>query len=127
EVFSAGSLILMADTAVLAAHDPNRFAPIFVLAPARSYTSCIITMLGQHPDLVDFPELKLFSLPDDRRTGDVAAKLLDRARCNAPQSGSGARPGGIHFLQQTARLGGSCTRGAARAIALGGCRCSSMF
>ena len=42
-------------------HDPNRFAPIFVLAPARSYTSVISTMLGQHPDLAALPELKLFS------------------------------------------------------------------
>jgi hypothetical protein len=43
------------------ARDANRFAPIFVLAPARSYTSVISTMLGQHPDLVGLPELKLFS------------------------------------------------------------------
>lgn len=41
--------------------DPNRFEPIFVLAPARSYTSVISMMLGQHPALVGLPELKLFS------------------------------------------------------------------
>ena len=40
--------------------DPHRFAPLFVLAPARSYTSVIATMIGQHPDLAGLPELKLF-------------------------------------------------------------------
>jgi len=43
------------------ARDPNRFAPIFVLAPARSYTSVVSMMLGQHPALVGLPELKLFA------------------------------------------------------------------
>jgi len=32
-----------------------------VLAPARSYTSVVATMVGQHPDLAGLPELKLFS------------------------------------------------------------------
>jgi hypothetical protein len=40
---------------------PDRFEPIFVLAPARSFTSVIATMVGQHPDLAGLPELKLFS------------------------------------------------------------------
>jgi hypothetical protein len=40
--------------------DPVRFAPIFVLATARSYSSVVTTMIGQHPDLVGLPELKLF-------------------------------------------------------------------
>ena len=39
---------------------PRRFAPLFVLAPARSYTSVIATMIGQHPQLAGLPELKLF-------------------------------------------------------------------
>lgn len=43
--------------------EPNRFAPIFVLAPARSHTSVITTMVGRHPDLADVPELKLFAYP----------------------------------------------------------------
>jgi sulfotransferase family protein len=42
---------------------PDRFEPVFVLAPARSYTSVIATMVGQHPDLGGLPELKLFSYP----------------------------------------------------------------
>jgi hypothetical protein len=33
---------------------------LFVLAPARSYSSVIVTMIGQHPQLVGLPELKLF-------------------------------------------------------------------
>ena len=62
--------------------DNAQFAPIFVLATARSYSSVISTMLGQHPQLFGFPELKLFaystlgeleaSLPSVRRTTDVA-------------------------------------------------------
>src|ERR1700722_9441015 len=41
--------------------DPRQFAPLFVLAPARSYTSVIATMIGQHPQLAGLPELKLFA------------------------------------------------------------------
>ena len=55
-----------------AARDPNRFAPLFVLAPARSYSSVISTMLGQHPDLAGLPELKLFACPT---VGDMEASL----------------------------------------------------
>lgn len=39
---------------------PERFAPVFILAPARSYSSVISTMIGQHPQLAGLPELKLF-------------------------------------------------------------------
>lgn len=37
-----------------------RFAPVFVLAPARSHSSVVATMIGQHPQLFGFPELSLF-------------------------------------------------------------------
>jgi hypothetical protein len=40
--------------------DPQRFAPLFVLGPARSHTSVISTMIGLHPGLGGFPELTLF-------------------------------------------------------------------
>jgi Sulfotransferase family len=40
--------------------DPLWFAPLFVVGPARSYTSVIVAMLGRHPDLYAFPELSLF-------------------------------------------------------------------
>jgi Sulfotransferase family len=42
------------------AREPERFAPVFVLAPPRSYSSVVTTMIGQHPDLAGLPELKLF-------------------------------------------------------------------
>jgi hypothetical protein len=34
--------------------------PILILAPARSFTSVVAAMLGQHPQLYAFPELNLF-------------------------------------------------------------------
>ena len=43
--------------------DPERFAPVFVLAPARSCSSVVATMIGQHPQLAGLPELKLFAAP----------------------------------------------------------------
>lgn len=47
-------------TSSLPARSPTRFAPVFLLAPARSFSSVIVTMLGQHPQLYGFPELRLF-------------------------------------------------------------------
>jgi hypothetical protein len=35
-------------------------SPVFVLAPARSNSSVVTAMLGQHPELCVFPELALF-------------------------------------------------------------------
>lgn len=35
-------------------------APIFILASARSFTSLICAMIGQHPELLGVPELNLF-------------------------------------------------------------------
>jgi hypothetical protein len=40
--------------------DPEKFSPVFVVAPARSCSSVVATMIGQHPDLAGMPELKLF-------------------------------------------------------------------
>jgi hypothetical protein len=40
--------------------DPYRFAPIFIISTARSYSSVVTAMIGQHPDLAGLPELKLF-------------------------------------------------------------------
>ena len=51
--------------------DPLWFAPVFVLAPARSYSSVVTTMIGQHPDLYGFPELSLL------RTQTVRQLLTD--------------------------------------------------
>jgi hypothetical protein len=52
--------------------DPERFAPVFVLAPARSCGSVVTMMLGQHPALFGLPELKLFVCPT---LGALAATL----------------------------------------------------
>jgi hypothetical protein len=40
------------------------YAPVFILAPARSYSTVSVAMLAQHPDLFGFPELVLFRTPD---------------------------------------------------------------
>ena len=37
--------------------DPERFAPVFVLTTARSYSSVVTAMIGQHPALTGLPEL----------------------------------------------------------------------
>ena len=37
-------------------------APLFLLAPPRSYTSVINAMIGQHPQLYGLPELNLFNV-----------------------------------------------------------------
>ena len=37
-------------------------APLFLLAPPRSYTSLINAMLGQHPQCFGLPELCLFNV-----------------------------------------------------------------
>src|SRR5215469_14179910 len=56
--------------------DPHRFAPAFVAAPARSHSSVIVTMLGQHPQLHAFPELILFR-------GDRVGDLLEMSARDA--------------------------------------------
>ncbi|HTW98852.1 MAG TPA: sulfotransferase [Acidimicrobiales bacterium] len=40
--------------------DPDRYAPVFVLAPARSNSSVVTSMIGMHPQVYGFPELALF-------------------------------------------------------------------
>jgi hypothetical protein len=63
-----------ADPTSAPAHRRNsrRFAPVFVLAPARSFTSVVATMVGQHPELAGLPELKLFAYPT---IGELEASL----------------------------------------------------
>ena len=56
----------------LAARDASRFSPLFILAPARSYSSVISTMIGQHPQCASLPELKLFAYPT---IGELEASL----------------------------------------------------
>jgi Sulfotransferase family len=52
-------------------------APVFVLAPARSCSSVIVAMLGRHPALYGFPELRLF------RADRVGSLLLEPKRGTA--------------------------------------------
>ncbi len=54
------------------ARDADRFSPVFVLATARSYSSVVTTMIGQHPELSGLPELKLFCYPT---IGELEASL----------------------------------------------------
>jgi Sulfotransferase family len=57
--------------------DPRRFAPVFVLASARSCSSVVCAMVGQHPQLFGLPELKLFAY---RTVGELDASLPLRMR-----------------------------------------------
>lgn len=60
---------MTAVAAVLAPpRDPCRYAPVVVLAAARSYSSVVSAMLGAHPGLYAFPELVLFS---EQSVGEV--------------------------------------------------------
>ena len=52
--------------------EPEHFAPIFVVATPRSYSSVVTTMVGQHPELAGLPELKLFAYST---IGDLDASL----------------------------------------------------
>jgi hypothetical protein len=65
---AAVSGTVMSEVARPENRDPHRFAPAFVAAPARSHSSVIVTMLGQHPQLHSFPELILFR---GERVGDL--------------------------------------------------------
>jgi hypothetical protein len=63
--------------------DPAWFRPVFVLAPARSNSSVVSSMIGMHPDLYGFPELSLFrgSVVRDLITDRAGARgLPQRAR-----------------------------------------------
>ncbi|HXU58604.1 MAG TPA: sulfotransferase, partial [Verrucomicrobiae bacterium] len=54
------------------ARDSHRFAPVFLLATARSCSSVVTAMIGQHPALCGLPELKLFASPT---IGEMEASL----------------------------------------------------
>ncbi len=64
-------------------------APIFVLAPPRSFTSIVCAMLGQHPQLYGFPETQLFT------TETIAGKLR-----NGPLAGHRIRDGLLRVVAQ---------------------------
>jgi hypothetical protein len=49
-------------------------APLFLLAPPRSYTSVINAMIGQHPQMFGLPELNLFNVS---KLGDLWKRVSD--------------------------------------------------
>jgi hypothetical protein len=55
---------------------PARHEPVFLLAPARSFTTVTVALLAGHPDIYGFPELGLF-------TAATVGELIDPARAEA--------------------------------------------
>jgi hypothetical protein len=53
---------------------PGMIAPLFILAPPRSFTSIISTMLGQHPQMYGLPELELFGAETLAKWWDLCAR-----------------------------------------------------
>lgn len=42
-------------------HNECRLPPLFILCPIRSFSSIACAMIGQHPEMYGFPELRLFN------------------------------------------------------------------
>lgn len=72
----------------------SRFSPLYLLAPARSCSSLIVAMLGQHPELYGFPELRLF------RARNVTELLMDVS----PRQGMSVRERLAGLLRTLAQL-----------------------
>jgi hypothetical protein len=51
---------------------PVRHEPVFVLAPARSYSTVTVALLAGHPGIYGFPEMLIFS-------ADTVGELIQRA------------------------------------------------
>ncbi len=49
-------------------------APLFIVAPGRTYTSLISTMLGQHPQAFGLPEINLNAFDSMQRWWDMAGR-----------------------------------------------------
>jgi hypothetical protein len=54
------------------ADTPVRREPVFLLAPARSYSTVTVALLAGHPDIYGFPEMLVFS-------ADTVGELIQRA------------------------------------------------
>jgi hypothetical protein len=65
---------------------PGHPQPVFILAPARSYSTVALAVLAGHPDIYGFPEMLVFDAPDvagvlnegRRRPWQKAAWVRDR-------------------------------------------------
>lgn len=57
-----------------AQRDRTDFAPVFLLAPVRSFSTVSLALLAGHPDLYGFPEMLLFTATD------VGGLLAERVR-----------------------------------------------
>ena len=68
---------------VAAARDPYRFQPVFLLATARSFSSVVTAMIGQHPQLAGLPELKLFCAADIAETAFAQWSRLTKSGWSA--------------------------------------------
>ena len=74
------------------AREPERFAPVFVLAPPRSYSSVVTTMIGQHPDLAGSARTEAVRLTArSPRWQASLPRYWRRARVHPPQPWPGAR------------------------------------
>lgn len=63
-----------------AKRDALWFAPLFVLAPARTHSTVVTSMIGMHPQLHAFPEVALF------RRATITELLVDPPQWRGPAS-----------------------------------------
>jgi hypothetical protein len=59
--------------------------PVVVLAPARSCSSVFVAMLGHHPELYGFPELKLFAHDTVGQVLDAPPRLPSLRKTGVPR------------------------------------------
>lgn len=77
--------------AIAPGHHPE---PIFLLAPARSYSTISVALLAGHPAIFGFPELLLFaSLPEAATVGRLLGEQPDRS--GLPAQWISARQSGV--------------------------------
>jgi Sulfotransferase family len=86
--------------------------PVFLLAPARSFSTVTLAMLAGHPDLYGFPEMLLFSAP-------TVGELLDEAsrRPRLPPAWLHSRRSGLLRAVADLREGSQCEAAISRAEA----------
>ena len=92
---------------VVILHDEQELpAPVFVLAPARSFTSVVCAMLGQHPQLYALPETNLLCAD----TVGTRLARADRSTHRTILHGLLRAVAQLEFGAQTATTVGTCAR-----------------